>query len=83
MFDLLSAAQPSSIIPYCIIALAALLEGSMTILVAGAGISLGHLLPLPVYLAVVAGNLVADLARWNGWNALVQNSEFILKILNR
>lgn len=66
MFDLLSAAQPSSIIPYCIIALAALLEGPMTILVAGAGISLGHLLPLPAYLAVVAGNLVADL----GWYGL-------------
>jgi membrane protein DedA with SNARE-associated domain len=66
MFDLLSAAQPSSIIPYCIIALAALLEGPMTILVAGAGISLGQLLPIPAYLAVVAGNLIADL----GWYGL-------------
>jgi membrane protein DedA with SNARE-associated domain len=66
VFNLLNTAQPDHILPYCLIALASLLEGPMTILIAGAGISLGKLLPLPAYLAVVGGNLIADL----GWYGL-------------
>jgi len=66
VINFLTATQPNSIIPYCILALAALLEGPMTILVAGAGVAIGQLLPLPAYLSVVAGNLIADL----GWYGL-------------
>ena len=67
MINLFLAQQPGgNILPYLIIGLAALLEGPITILAAGAGVSLGTLLALPAYLSVVAGNLIADL----GWYGL-------------
>ncbi len=66
MLNLLNIPFSSSILTYCILALAALLEGPMTILVAGAGISLGTLLPFPAYLSVIVGNLIADI----GWYSL-------------
>ncbi len=88
MFNLLNTAQPDHILPYCLIALASLLEGPMTILIAGAGISLGKLLPLPAYLAVVGGNLIADWAgmawdcsaSWIGWNGSARNLECIRRM---
>lgn len=63
---LLSQLSGGNILPYFMIGLAALLEGPLTILAAGAGISLGTLYPLPAYLSVVIGNLLADL----GWYGL-------------
>jgi len=51
---------------YLLFALSALVEGPLTILTGGAGIAQGLLQPLPIYLAVVAGNLVGDI----GWYSL-------------
>jgi len=51
---------------YLLFALSALVEGPLTILTGGAGIAQGFLQPLPIYLAVVAGNLVGDI----GWYSL-------------
>lgn len=61
MLDLLNTTTSGNLLPYCILMLAAFIEGPITILVAGAGVALGQLLPIPAYLAVVLGNLSADL----------------------
>jgi len=53
-------------LPYCVLGLAAMVEGPVTLLIAGAAISIGQLLPLPVFLSVVVGNLTADM----GWYGL-------------
>jgi membrane protein DedA with SNARE-associated domain len=66
MLDFFNSAISISIWPYCILGLATFVEGPITLLAAGAGIALGKLLPLPAYLAIVAGNLSADL----GWYSL-------------
>ncbi len=63
---LLAQLSGSSILPYFAIGLAALVEGPITILATGAGISMGTLHPIPAYLSVVVGNLIADL----GWYGL-------------
>ncbi len=51
---------------YLLFGLSALVEGPLTVLTGGAGIAQGFLQPLPIYLAVVAGNLVGDI----GWYSL-------------
>ena len=43
-----------------------MVEGPITLLIGGAAVSSGLLLPLPVYLSVVSGNLIADM----GWYSL-------------
>ena len=63
---LLSQFSGDNIFLYFAIGLASLLEGPVTILTTGVGISLGTLYPLPAYLSVVIGNLIADL----GWYGL-------------
>lgn len=65
LFDL-AGAQPFNPLPYLFLGLFAMLEGPAAILVGGAAASSGLLLPLPVYLAVVVGNLSADM----GWYGL-------------
>lgn len=66
MLTFLSSINIASILPYGILWLATFAEGPITLLVAGAGIAVGKLLPLPAYLAIVTGNLTADL----GWYSL-------------
>jgi|GEM_PF-245559 len=66
MLNFLSSITAASILPYGILWLATFAEGPITLLAAGAGIATGKLLPLPAYLAVVTGNLTADL----GWYSL-------------
>ena len=53
----------NGVFPYLFIGLATLLEGPITLLIAGTAVSNGILQPIPVYLAVICGNLSADL----GW----------------
>jgi len=65
MIDLLNTTTSGSLLPYCILGLAAFVEGPITILVAGAGIAIGQFLPFPVYLALVIGNLSADMCWYN------------------
>ncbi len=65
LFDLIYI--PSiAFLPYCILGLCAMAEGPIATLMGGAATSSGLLLPLPVYLSVVVGNLTADL----GWYSL-------------
>ncbi len=64
--NLLDALAPTEILPYILLGLATFAEGPFTLLAAGAGIALGRLLPLPAFLAIVSGNLAADL----GWYSL-------------
>jgi len=66
MLNFLSSITAASILPYGILWLATFAEGPITLLTAGAGIAMGKLLPLPAYLAIVTGNLTADL----GWYSL-------------
>ena len=82
MMNFLAFPVSNSILPYCILGLSAMVEGPITLLIAGAAISIGQLLPLPVFLSVVAGNLTADmgwyrpfagLASWNGWHGLPES----------
>lgn len=54
------------VLPYLFIGLATMLEGPITLLLAGSAVSNGLLQPIPVYLAVICGNLTADL----GWYTL-------------
>ena len=61
MLNFLSSITAASILPYGILWLATFAEGPITLLAAGAGIAMGKLLPLPAYLAIVTGNLTADL----------------------
>lgn len=56
----------SGFLPYGLLWLATFLEGPFTLLAAGAGIALGQLQPIPAFLAVVTGNLTADM----GWYGL-------------
>ncbi|HPL43801.1 MAG TPA: VTT domain-containing protein [Anaerolineaceae bacterium] len=51
---------------YLLFALSAMIEGPLTILTSGAGIAQGLVRPGPIFLAVVAGNLVGDI----GWYSL-------------
>ena len=53
-------------LPYLVLGLATMVEGPITLLIGGAAVSSGLLLPVPVYLSVVSGNLIADM----GWYAL-------------
>lgn len=53
-------------LPYCMLGLFAMAEGPIATLMGGAASSSGLLLPLPVYLSVVLGNLTADM----GWYML-------------
>ena len=53
-------------LPYLVLGLATMVEGPITLLIGGAAVSSGLLLPVPVYLSVVSGNLIADMA----WYAL-------------
>jgi membrane protein DedA with SNARE-associated domain len=53
-------------LPYCVLGLLAMVEGPVVTLMGGAATSSGLLLPIPVYLAVVFGNLTADM----GWYTL-------------
>ncbi len=55
--------SPFDLLPYCLLGLLAMAEGPIAILAGGAATSSGLLLPLPVYLSVVTGNLTADM----GW----------------
>ena len=66
MLNFLSTITAASILPYGILWLATFAEGPITLLAAGAGIAVGKLLPLPAFLAIVTGNLTADL----GWYSL-------------
>lgn len=53
----------NNFLSYCLLGLAAMAEGPITLLTGGAAISKGLLRPLPVYVSVVSGNLIADM----GW----------------
>ncbi len=65
LFDLIYI--PSiAFLPYCILSLCAMAEGPIATLMGGAATSSGLLLPLPVYIAVVVGDLAADM----GWYSL-------------
>lgn len=55
-----------SFLPYCLVGLAAFLEGPITILTTGAAVSLGKLQALPALFALIIGNLTADF----GWYSL-------------
>lgn len=59
---------PSSlnILPYCLLGLLVMAEGPVATLLGGAATSSGTLLPIPVIISVVTGNLLADL----GWYGL-------------
>ena len=52
-------------LPYLLVGLSAVLEGPVTLLATGALTSSGLLLPMPAFLSVVSGNLVADMG-WYG-----------------
>jgi membrane protein DedA with SNARE-associated domain len=54
-----------SIFPYCILLVATMIEGPITLFIGGVAISSGLLQPIPVYLAVVTGNLIGD-SFWYG-----------------
>ena len=58
--------SPLDFLPYCILGVLAMAEGPLATLLGGAATSSGLLLPLPVFLAVVLGNLTADM----GWYSL-------------
>ena len=58
--------SPLTFLPYIVLGCLTLVEGPLASLAGGAAASEGLLLPIPVYLSVVAGNLVADL----GWYGL-------------
>lgn len=58
--------SPLAFLPYIVLGCLTLVEGPLASLAGGAAASEGLLLPIPVYLSVVAGNLVADL----GWYGL-------------
>ena len=62
MFYSLMATSTLSFLPYCMLGLFTMAEGLMATLLGGAAISGGWLQPLPVFAAVVSGNLSADLA---------------------
>ncbi len=65
LFDLIYL--PSiTFLPYCILSLCAMAEGPIATLMGGAATSSGLLLPLPVFVAVVVGDLTADM----GWYSL-------------
>lgn len=65
MFTLIDPGASFNILPYGVIWLATFFEGPITLLATGAGIALGQLQPMSAYLAVVLGNLTADLGWYN------------------
>jgi membrane protein DedA with SNARE-associated domain len=66
MLNITSLSLPNTaFLPYLLVGLAAVLEGPFTLLATGALASNGLLLPLPAFLSVVTGNLVADMG-WYG-----------------
>jgi len=58
--------QSLEFLPYAMLGLLAMAEGPLATLMGGAATSSGLMLPLPVYLSVVLGNLTADM----GWYSL-------------
>lgn len=60
MAEFLISLLSYNFLPYCLLGLATMVEGPITLLVGGAAVSTGLLLPLPVYLSVIAGNLFGD-----------------------
>lgn len=66
MLEMLTLSNMRILLPYLLLALTTMVEGPVSILVGGASISTGQLLPIPVLLSVVIGNLIADL----GWYEL-------------
>lgn len=66
MLEMLTLSNMKILLPYLLLALTTMVEGPVSILVGGASISTGQLLPIPVLFSVVVGNLVADL----GWYEL-------------
>ncbi len=66
LFDFIYLPSIAFFIPYAILGLSAMAEGPIATLIGGAATSSGLLLPLPVYLSVVVGNLTADM----GWYSL-------------
>ncbi len=58
--------SPLDFLPYCILGLLAMAEGPLATLLGGAASSSGLLFPVPVFMAVVMGNLTADM----GWYTL-------------
>jgi membrane protein DedA with SNARE-associated domain len=65
MLNSLILMNSQSILPYCILMAATMIEGPITLLIGGVAISRGLLQPIPVYLAVVTGNLLGD-SFWYG-----------------
>src|SRR5512146_2257466 len=65
LFDLINISS-LTFLPYCILGLIAMAEGPIATLMGGAATSSGLLMPVPVYLSVVIGNLTADM----GWYTL-------------
>jgi membrane protein DedA with SNARE-associated domain len=80
LFDLV---LPTSlkVLPYLFLGLFAMVEGPFAILTGGAAAASGLMLPLPVYLAVVTGNLVADM----GWYIMGRFSkpQWLVKVSSR
>ncbi len=60
MLNSFIALHSQSILPYCILLVATMIEGPITLLVGGVAISRGLLQPVPVYLSVITGNLLGD-----------------------
>lgn len=63
---LLTLPSTYAFLAYLVLGLAAMVEGPLSLLAGGAAASSGLLLPVPVFIAVVMGNLTADM----GWYAL-------------
>ncbi len=66
LFDFIYIPSIAFFVPYCLLGLSAMAEGPIATLMGGAATSSGLLLPLPVYLSVVVGNLASDM----GWYSL-------------
>jgi membrane protein DedA with SNARE-associated domain len=76
MLDILATLDPNNPLVYCILGLATMVEGPITLLVGGATASQGLLLPLPVYLSCVTGNLIADMC-WYGFGRFGKPEWFV------
>jgi membrane protein DedA with SNARE-associated domain len=79
--NFLPSILPNNLLPYCILGLATMLEGPISLLAGGAAISSGLLLPVPVYLSVVTGNLTGDMC-WYGLGRFAK-MEWILRLCPR
>lgn len=62
MLEFLTIPTDLNLWPYCLLAVAVFFEGPITLLTAGAGIALGKLELLPALIALVIGNLTADIS---------------------